>query len=446
MYNLGRAGLTYWSPNINVVRDPRRGRLQRHQEKTLLWLLCAPTTVLMAFLATCADPRLLKGTIRGEWDLHGYIVSDCDSIQVMVDNHKWLGDTKEDVVAQVLKAGKHTIPEAAREGAVLLKNINESLPLDSAKFKNIAVIGPHANSTAAMVGNCAGVPCRYVTPLDGISSFGEVIYEMGCGEMACRNDSLFFPAMEAAKKADATLLLVGLDLSIEAESLDREDLLLPGYQTQLINQVAQVYRGPVILIIMSAGGRGIADVVFGKYNPKGRLPLTWYESSYVDMLPMTSMPLRPVDSFSYPGRTYKFYNGAAVYPFGYGLSYTEFGNELASPAEAYLEIKLNKHQQCHDLNHTSEGYSQRDKDGSEVVMVYSKPPDGVSGAHAKQVIGFERVFAAAGKSNKVRFSFNACKSLAIVDTTGYKVFPSDVHKITVGYGGLLFFVRVSFNH
>ena len=110
--------------------------------------------------------------------------------------------------------------------------------------------------------------------------------------MACRNDSVIFPAMEAAKKADATLLLMGLDLSIEAENLDREDLLLPGYQTQLKNQVAQVSRGPVILIIMSAGGvdisfardndkiqailwvghpgqggQGIADVVFGKYNP-----------------------------------------------------------------------------------------------------------------------------------------------------------------------------------
>nr|TKS16682.1 hypothetical protein D5086_0000021130 [Populus alba] len=252
--------------------------------------------------------------------------------------------------------------EAASEGAVLHKNINETLTLDSAKFKNIAVIGPHANSTAAMVGNYAGVPCRYVTPLDGISSFGEVIYEMGCGEMTCRNDSLILPAMEAAKKADATLLLVGLDLSIEAESLDREDLLLPGYQTQLINQVAQVSRGPLSyeldILDKKEVELGFADVVFGKYNPEGRLPLIWYESSYVDMLPMTSMPLRPVDSFGYPGRTYKFYNGATVYPFGYGLSYTEFGNELSSPAEAYLEIKLNKHEQCHDLNHTSEGYRQ----------------------------------------------------------------------------------------
>ncbi|KAG5254610.1 beta-D-xylosidase [Salix suchowensis] len=226
-----------------------------------------------------------------------------------------------------------------------------------------------------------GVPCRYATPLDDISSYGEVIYEMGCGEMACWNDSLIFPATEAAKKAGVTMLLM-------------------------------------------EGGQGIAGVVFGKYNPGGRLPLAWYESSYVDMLPMTSMPLRPVDSFGYPGRKYKFYNGSIVYPFGYGLSCMEFKNELASPAEASL--------------YTSEG----DKDGSEVVLVCSKPPDGISGTHAKQVIGFERVFVAAGKSNKVRFSLNACKSLSIVDTTGYKVLPSGVHKITVGDGDLLFFCEI----
>jgi beta-D-xylosidase 4 len=99
--------------------------------------------------------------------------------------------------------------------------------------------------------------------------------------------------MESAKKADATIILAGIDLSIEAESLDRDDLLLPGYQTQLINQVASVSNGPVVLVLMSAGGvdisfaksngdiksilwvgypgeeggNAIADVIFGKYNP-----------------------------------------------------------------------------------------------------------------------------------------------------------------------------------
>lgn len=116
---------------------------------------------------------------------------------------------------------------------------------------------------------------------------------MGCADVLCKNESLIFPAMQAAKEADATIILAGLDLSVEAESLDRDDLLLPGYQTQLIKQVADAAKGPVILVIMSAGGidisfaksntnikailwvgypgeeggHAIADIIFGKYNP-----------------------------------------------------------------------------------------------------------------------------------------------------------------------------------
>lgn len=140
---------------------------------------------------------------------------------------------------------------------------------------------------------CIGVPCRYVSPIEGFSAFGEVKYEMGCGDVACKNDSLIFPAMEAAREADATILVVGLDLSVESEGRDRVDLLLPGYQNLLINQVSKASKGPVILVIMTAGGvdisfakestniqsilwagypgqeggRAIADIVFGKHNP-----------------------------------------------------------------------------------------------------------------------------------------------------------------------------------
>ncbi|XP_038711090.1 probable beta-D-xylosidase 5 isoform X1 [Tripterygium wilfordii] len=632
MYNLGKAGLTYWSPNINVVRDPRWGRAietpgedpyvvgtfatnyvrglqdvpgtentadlnsrplkvsscckhyaaydvdawkgvdryhfdarvsEQDMKETFLrpFEMCVKdgdvSSVMCSYnrvngIPACADPYLLKNTIRGEWDLHGYIVSDCDSIEVMHDDHKWLGDSKEDAVAQVLKAGldldcgdyytkalgnsvrqgevkeadldkslkylyvvlmrlgffdgspqfnslgKNDVcsdanlelaTEAAREGIVLLKNDNKTLPLKSCDISKIAVIGPHAKATSAMIGNYAGIPCGIVTPFDGISKYGgEVTYEKGCSDVACKDDSLIFSAMNAAKNADATILLVGLDLSVEAESLDRNDLLLPGYQTQLINQVAESSSGPLVVVIMSAGGidisfaknnpkikailwagypgekggRAIADVIFGKYNPGGRLPLTWYEAGYVDMLPMTSMPLRPVDSLGYPGRTYKFFNGSTVYPFGYGLSYTNFSySVLTSPATS-VKIKLNKFQHCRNVNYSESeqaatinncpavviddlecGYkfgfevaveNVGKEDGSDVVMVYSKPPEGIVGSHSKQLIGFEREFVKSGETKVVKFEFDACKSLNIVDTSGYNLLPSGGHIIMVGEG------------
>lgn len=138
-----------------------------------------------------------------------------------------------------------------------------------------------------------GIPCRYMSPIAGFSGYANVTYKTGCDDVACKSNNSIFAASEAAKTADATIILAGLDLSVEAESLDREDLWLPGYQTQLINQVAEVAKGPVILVIMSAGGvdisfaetntnikailwagypgeeggRAIADVVFGKFNP-----------------------------------------------------------------------------------------------------------------------------------------------------------------------------------
>ncbi|KAK9084422.1 hypothetical protein Scep_030893 [Stephania cephalantha] len=625
MRNAANAGLTYWSPNVNVVRDPRWGRItetpgedpfvvgtyasqyvrglqdvegtenatdlnsrplkvaacckhyaaydvdawlgvdryhfdaivtEQDMEETFLrpFEMCVKdgdvASVMCSYnrvngIPTCADLNLLNRTIRGDWNLHGYIVSDCDSIEVMVHGHKWLGDTPEEASARTLKAGldmdcgtfypdflnnavtlgkareadidkslnylyivlmrlgyfdgspqysslgkadicsdenMELAAEAAREGIVLLKNEDNNLPLDPQKQYNLAVVGPHANATFAMIGNYAGTPCRYVIPKDGLAKYANVTYAQGCENVLCENGSYIEEAKQAATNADATVLFVGLDLTVEAESLDRTDLYLPGSQTDLINQVTDASKGPVILVILSAGGvdvsfaqenekiksiiwagfpgqeggSAIADVIFGKYNPGGRLPITWFKSDYVLQLPMTSMPLRPNETLGYPGRTYKFFSGTPLYPFGYGLSYTTFNYKVTSPSSS-INIQLGKTQQCHDIIYKVNGTSPAcagvqvadsscteeiqvdvqvqnvgNKDGDNVVMVYSSAPSGVAGAPIKQVIGFERVFVRAGETQTVTFKFNACKSFSLIDQKGYKVLPFGEHTVIVG--------------
>lgn len=138
-----------------------------------------------------------------------------------------------------------------------------------------------------------GVACGYTTPLQGISGYTRTIHQEGCSDVACTDDKLFNAAIDAARQADATILVMGLDQSIEAEFKDRAGLLLPGRQQELVSKVAAASKGPVTLVLMSggpidvsfakndhriigivwagypgqAGGAAIADVLFGKSNP-----------------------------------------------------------------------------------------------------------------------------------------------------------------------------------
>lgn len=205
---------------------------------------------------------------------------------------------------------KHTdlSAEAARQGTVLLKNINNKiLPFDSNKFKNIALIGPHANATEAMRGNYAGDPCNYITPLEAFQAEVQVDVQKGCSTVACTDVDLN-PVIDAVKNADASVLFFGLDLSEEREEFDKNGLQLPAGQVEIIKKAAEASKGPVVLVIMSGtcvdlsfaeknpkigailwvgypgeqGGRAIADVVFGRYNPgiafNSELPIYYYHS------------------------------------------------------------------------------------------------------------------------------------------------------------------------
>lgn len=137
-----------------------------------------------------------------------------------------------------------------------------------------------------------GVACAYTTPLQGISRYTRTIHQQGCADVDCKGDQFFNAAIDAARQADATVLVMGLDQSIEAEFRDRDGLLLPGRQQELVSKVAAASKGPIILVLMSggpidvsfakndkrisgmlwagypgqAGGAAIADVLFGS-NP-----------------------------------------------------------------------------------------------------------------------------------------------------------------------------------
>lgn len=156
--------------------------------------------------------------------------------------------------------------EAAKQGIVLLKNHGPSLPLSPRRqHLTVAVIGPNSDVTTTMIGNYAGVPCSYTTPLQGISKYAKTIHQRGCANVACTDDNLFGRAAHAARRADATVLVMGLDQSIEAEFKDRSGLLLPGHQQELVSKVAMASKGPTILVLMSGGP---VDVSFAKDDPK----------------------------------------------------------------------------------------------------------------------------------------------------------------------------------
>jgi xylan 1,4-beta-xylosidase len=205
--------------------------------------------------------------------------------------------------------------------------------------------------------------------------------------------------------------------------------------------------------------KAIADVLFGKYNPGGGLPLTWFKNDYINKIPMTSMALRPDADRGYPARTYKFYSGPDVlYPFGHGFSYTNFTYASAAGASVAL-LKVSDWDHCKALTYklgvqppacpavdvASHGCDEAVSfnltvantggvDGGHVVAVYTAPPAEVDDAPLKQLVAFQRVFVPEGAAVDVAFTLNVCKAFGIVEKTAYTVVPSGTSSVQVGDG------------
>lgn len=208
--------------------------------------------------------------------------------------------------------------DAARQSIVMLENINSSLPLTRSAMNSVAVVGPIANNSITNGGpNYNGIPCGggAITVLQAMQAQASpslnVRYAPGCANVACADNSGFAAAASAAASSDFTIVVVGIDQTIENEGLDRVGITLPGLQNQLISQTCQAARGPCILVVMSGGSQDIssvvgdvsaafyagflggngalalADIIFGDAVPAGRLTQTFYSADFINEVGMT---------------------------------------------------------------------------------------------------------------------------------------------------------------
>lgn len=313
--------------------------------------------------------------------------------------------------------------ELARQSIVLLKN-DGVLPLDRSKFKRLAVIGPNAASKSMLEGNYHGTASHPISILDGIRHAAEpelkILYAMGSpittkpgvapwsgqDNTTTRSvEELKAEALAVASQADLIIYVGGITPAQEGESFDRETIELPAEQSDLLKALHATGK-PVVLINCSgsamalpwedehlaalvqawypgqAGGRAVADVLFGFVNPSGHLPVTFYRST-ADLPPFTD--------YSMKNRTYRYFAGKPLYPFGHGLSYTTFD---------YAQLKAEPAAKG-GLTVTLEIANSGRRDGDEVVQLYATPPSSSQPQELRALCGFARVSLKAGEKRTV---------------------------------------------
>ncbi len=570
-------GLTFWSPNVNIFRDPRWGRghetygedpyltsrmgvafvegLQgdkdilktaacakhyavhsgpegeRHSFNAVVSKKDLYETYLPAFKALvteanveavmgaynrtngepcCGSKTLIKEILRKDWRFEGHFVSDCWAIKDFHEHHK-VTSTAEESAAMALKAGcdlncgniylyllkayqdgmvtEEEITTAAErlfttrfllglfeeteydkipyevveceehlkmadkmteQSLVLLKN-NGILPLQKEKIKTIGVIGPNANSSAALIGNYHGTSSEYITILEGIQreSFGQirVLFSEGCHlakdktEFLAWNHDRISEAIIVAEHSDVVVLCLGLDESLEGEegdagnnyaSGDKMDLLLPKPQRILMEAIAKVGK-PIILCLSvgsaidlsyceehfdgilltwypgARGGSRIAKTIFGENSPSGKLPVTFYRSLE---------ELRPFEDYSMEGRTYRYMKGEALYPFGYGLTYGKCRAIEAKYYDGILEVEVE---------------NEGEYDTGEVLQAYIKNIDSIYAVPNHSLCGFKRIFLKKGEKCKVVLPIRE-EAFLVVNEDGEYIKDGTHYKLYVGFG------------
>ena len=322
--------------------------------------------------------------------------------------------------------------KAAEKCMVLLEN-DGVLPLDPRTVRTVAVIGPNADSIPALEGNYNGTSSRYVTFLKGIRQYCadrgiRVLYSLGShlfkdrtSGLAQADDRLAEAAMYA-EAADVTIACVGLDAGLEGEegdtgneyfSGDKKDLLIPESQRRLLACLQKSARKLVTVIAAGsslnvaegnakvfawypgqAGGTALARILFGEVSPSGHLPVTFYRD--VNDLPA-------FEDYRMDNRTYRYFRGTPLYPFGFGLSYTRF--ELSDAA-------------CTPEGITVNVKNAGDRAGDAVLQVYVACDSPDAPAHPR-LCGFRRVSLDAGETRHVLIPLDRLTA-TVVDENGQR--------------------------
>ncbi len=456
---------------------------------------------------------LLTDILKQQWGFEGFVVSDLGGVNTMVNGHMKKKVSYEEAVAQSLNAGcdfsdkefMDNIPAAvrggllpesrldgalhrvlrdrirlgefdppemvpfssissnvicslehrslalqvARESIVLLQNEGGLLPLDSAKLKRVAVVGPHADIFTP--GGYSGKADQPVNPRRGLENRmrprTEILYAKGCGigarperrgnadrpvSHAEDESASIQEAADVARIADVAIVYVGTTEAIESEGRDRTSLALPGQQEKLIEAVYAANPKTIVVLLNAGpltipwvkehvpaiveawwngveGGNAIADVLVGNCNPAGRLPLTVYASE-------SQVP--PQDEYDITkGFTYMYVKGPPLFAFGHGLSYTEF---------AYGKLKLSDRRIAPDGRITAsiKVTNSGRREGDEVVQLYVHEVKPCVKRPAEELRGFQRVHLKPGESTAVTLTVPG-KNLAFYDEAahGFRVNP-----------------------
>ena len=329
-------------------------------------------------------------------------------------------------------------------------------------------LNPHL-TPLTLTGNYYGQAPFLISPAKGIGEYSTVTSMDGSDTNK---------AVAAVKGQDAVILVIGLQSEgakkseggeDEAEGHDRSSLLLPDNQDDFVSKVSSAAaeeKIPVVAVVMGggpldisaikankniqaimwcgypgqSGGTAIADVVFGKVNPSGKLSVTWYPEELTKQVPITDMGMRPNKKTGNPGRTYRFYTGTPVFKFGEGLSYSTFESSLKAPNAISLsqfpeELTLSSLSKVVVANVVVNTTNLSERDGAESLLLFAASPNaGQHGEPIQSLVAFDKRHVPAGDSVATTLEIKA-QHFTTTSITGERSLSKGTWKLWLGHDG-----------